>query len=728
VKAPAVGARGSSRASGFSGQRGAPRPSGASGLDQFNPEHDGLPRPWGVRALIVLGLALAAVYAVRAPGHWGGPRVDAFFAQWLYDAAAAIGGLLCAWRAIRVSEDRATWSLIAAAFVLEVAGNTFYAVRYGVSDGPVPSAADGFWVAFYLPMAAALVLRIRAAASVAGAVIFDILIAIGALGSVSAAFVLQAVIGGTDRSIAGYASTLAYPLGDLVLAALVLQLAAASAWRLERATALMAACFVAWGVTDTVYAFQTAHATYVPGGVLDLGWVVPFVLFGVAAWMSPDARISVREAPRLGALGVPVCFALLALGMLIYSGMADVNVLAVGLASGALMCVIARFVVTFRSYLAALANTRLVLETAYDPFMSFEASGVITDWNAAAQASFGWSREEVMGRSLVETFLPEARREAHRRLIARFLATGDEDVLRRRLERTVLHRDGHEMPIELTISPVATEYGYTFHAFMRDITERRKVERAKNEFVAIVSHELRTPLTSIRGSLGLLAGGVLSASPTKAERMLKIALENTDRLVRMVSDILNLERIESGAVDLIYRPCDGGQLVRSAAETMRPAALLAGVTLEVAGRGGALEADPDQIIQTLTNLLSNAIKFSPGGSTVWVESEGLGDDVVFRVRDEGRGIPSEQLERVFERFAQVDSSDARDKGGTGLGLAICRSIVEQHAGRIWVESGDPRGCRFQFTVPVVRPDQPRATPPAGTQTGDSELVGHAGLA
>ena len=659
-----------------------------------------------MRGLIVLGLGLAAVYAVRAHGHWGGRQVDDFFAKWLYDGAAAIGAVLCAWRAIRVAEGRGMWSLIAGAFVLEVAGNTAYAVRYGASGAPVPSVADGFWIAFYLPMAAALILRIRAAASVAGAVIFDILIAIGALGSLSATFVLQATISVMGGPLSWYVTSLAYPVGDLVLAALVLQLAAANGWRLGRGTALMAACFLVWGVTDTVYAFQTIHGTYVPGGVLDLGWVVTFVLFGVAAWLAPDSRVPARQAPSWAALAVPAGFAALALLMLIYSGLVDGdNAVAVILAAGALVCVILRSVVTFRSHLATLANIRMVLETAYDPFMSFETDGVITDWNAAAQASFGWSREEVVGRNLVETFLPEGRRDAHRRLVAGFLATGDEDVLRRRIERTVLHRDGHEMPIELTISPIETEYGHTFHAFIRDITKRREVEQAKDEFVAIVSHELRTPLTSIRGSLGLLAGGVLATSPAKAERMLTIALENTDRLVRMVGDILNLERIESGTVELTYRPCDGGQLVRTAVETMRPAAMLAGVTLKIADRGSPLDADPDKVLQTLTNLLSNAIKFSPEGSTVLVESRARGDDVLFWVSDEGRGIPPDQLERVFERFAQVDSSDARDKGGTGLGLAICKSIVEQHGGRIWVESGETKGCRFQFSLPVVGPDQ-----------------------
>ncbi|MEA2157000.1 MAG: hypothetical protein QOE11_3140 [Solirubrobacteraceae bacterium] len=346
-------------------------------------------------------------------------------------------------------------------------------------------------------------------------------------------------------------------------------------------------------------------------------------------------------------------------------------------------------------------RNRQILETAHDAFVAIDDGGLITDWNPQAEATFGWSREDVLGRELAATIIPEAQRDAHRRGMQRFLTTGEKVVLGKRLELTALHREGHEFPIELTISPLETEGGHTFHAFLRDITERREVERAKDEFVSIVSHELRTPLTSIRGSLGLLAGGVLGQSPAKAERMLQIALENTDRLVRLINDILDIERMESGRAEVQRSSCDAAGLLRDAVDTMTAAAAEAGVAIEVDGAPGAVWADPDRVLQMLTNLLSNAIKFSPRGGRIWLDCRQRDGEMIFCVRDEGRGVPADKLESIFERFQQVDSSDSRGKGGTGLGLAICRSIVEQHGGRIWAESAAGQGSTFRFTLPLA---------------------------
>ena len=647
--------------------------------------------------LVALGLGLAAAYGLRATGHWGGRQADAFFVSWVYDAVAAIGTVLCAWRSIRVREDRWTWGLIAVAFVLDVVGNTIYVAPHGASNGPVPSVADVFWLGLYLPMGAVLTLRLHAAGRIAGVVVLDILIATCTLAAVSAAFVLESVIGRGAGST--YVVTLAYPVADVVLASLVLQLAAAGGWRLGRATAVVAGCIVVWALTDTAYAVEVIHGTYVGGGLLDLGWVGPFALLGAAAWLPADRPRAAARPSGWRSVAVPVGSAICALVMLVYSGLAQLSPAVVGLAASALVGVIARLALTFRSYLVALGETRLVLEHAYDPFMSFDAAGRVTEWNPAAQASFGWSRDEVVGRDMAEMFLPEGRREPQRRHIARFLETGEDDVLGRRIERSVLHRDGHEVPIELTVSAHQTEYGCSFHAFLRDISRRREIERTKDEFVSIVSHELRTPLSSIRGSLGLLASGVLAQSPAKADRMVQIALENTDRLVRLINDMLDIERIESAAVKLDCRACEAGALVDQAADAMRVAATLAGVSIEIVGASGALWADPDRIAQTLTNLISNAIKFSSRGGTMWLGAYTRDDEVVFEVRDEGRGIPPDKLESIFERFEQVDSSDAREKGGTGLGLAICRSIIDQHGGRIWAESSLGQGSTFRFALP-----------------------------
>jgi signal transduction histidine kinase len=222
----------------------------------------------------------------------------------------------------------------------------------------------------------------------------------------------------------------------------------------------------------------------------------------------------------------------------------------------------------------------------------------------------------------------------------------------------------------------------------------------KQEFISIVSHELRTPLASIRGSLGLLAAGVLTNKPETAQQMLQIAASDTERLVRLVNDILDLERLESNKVELIKQWCDAAALMRQSVETLQPLAEENQIALSFSSPEIQIWAERDRIVQTLVNLLSNAIKFSPPNSTVTLSASSLADRVLFQVKDQGRGIPADKLETIFGRFQQVDASDSRQKGGTGLGLAICSSIVQQHGGRIWVESELGKGSTFYFTLPL----------------------------
>jgi signal transduction histidine kinase len=181
-----------------------------------------------------------------------------------------------------------------------------------------------------------------------------------------------------------------------------------------------------------------------------------------------------------------------------------------------------------------------------------------------------------------------------------------------------------------------------------------------------------------------------------------VALNNTDRLIRLVSDILDIERIESGKVAMELRPEDAREIVQRSVEGINNVAEAAGVKLVSDAESIPLMVDPDRVLQTLTNLLSNAIKFSEPGREVAVEVRRENGSAVFAVRDEGRGIPPDKLEAIFRRFVQVDASDARQKGGTGLGLAIARSIVQQHGGKIWVESTVGEGSTFYFTMPVRR--------------------------
>ena len=255
------------------------------------------------------------------------------------------------------------------------------------------------------------------------------------------------------------------------------------------------------------------------------------------------------------------------------------------------------------------------------------------------------------------------------------------------------------------------------------LSERSQLDTLKDEFISTVSHELRTPLTSIRGALGLLSSGIIGDVDAKAQNLLRIAVTNTDRLIRLINDILDLERMESGRAPLQVRRCSLNDLAQQAIETMTAMADANTVHLELAPATAAQTASPealffdgdaDRILQVLTNLLSNAIKFSPPASTVRVHTDATADSILLKVVDEGRGIPSDKLDSIFDRFQQVEPSDARQKGGTGLGLAICRSIVQQHSGSIWAQRNLGVGTTLYVMLPrttrstdVTVPAQPR---------------------
>ncbi len=262
-----------------------------------------------------------------------------------------------------------------------------------------------------------------------------------------------------------------------------------------------------------------------------------------------------------------------------------------------------------------------------------------------------------------------------------------------------------------------------FFALTMDISDRKAIERMKDEFIAVVSHELRTPLTSLHGSLKLIATGRLGHLSDEGQQMLDVADENTDRLVRLVNNVLDLQRIESGEVTMDAHHCDAADLIVQAAESMQAIARQQGIKIQTQLDSIAIWADPDYIVQTLTNLIGNAIKFSPPGHGIDVTVQpyfesalpprlsnatfhhrpSLPAMALFCVQDQGQGIPSDKLNSIFERFQQVDSSDSRKKGGTGLGLTICRKIVEQHGGQIWAESQMGVGSCFYFTVPLMTP-------------------------
>ncbi|MBE9206923.1 response regulator [Nostoc sp. LEGE 06077] len=346
-----------------------------------------------------------------------------------------------------------------------------------------------------------------------------------------------------------------------------------------------------------------------------------------------------------------------------------------------------------------------ILDIADDAIISIDSNQCITLFNQGAEKIFGYSAQEIMGQKL-DILLPLRFTQVHRQHVSDFGTSAN--LARRMGERRELfgqRKDGSEFPAEASISKLNMGEEIYYTVILRDVTERKQIERMKDEFVSVVSHELRTPLTSIHGSLGMLTSGLLPADSAQGKRLLQIAIDSSDRLVRLINDILDIERIESGKVKMAREICDLAELIQSAVNVIQPLANKQGVKLNISSLSIRLWADPDRIVQTLTNLLSNAIKFSATGETVWLESQEQQKEVLLTVKDTGRGIPADKLESIFERFQQVDSSDSRNHDGTGLGLAICQSIVQQHSGRIWAESTVGEGSTFYLTLPIYQAPQ-----------------------
>jgi PAS domain S-box-containing protein len=324
-------------------------------------------------------------------------------------------------------------------------------------------------------------------------------------------------------------------------------------------------------------------------------------------------------------------------------------------------------------------------------------AGEVEYINPFLLALTGYTIEEVIGKDWFSQFIPQIDQSEIREGFSSLLIND----FPKYHQNAIVTKAGEERMISWNNTILRSQDNEIIGTLSigEDITEKLKVDRIKSEFISIVSHELRTPLASIRGALGLLSSGVLANRPETAQNMLNIASSDTERLVRLVNDILDLERLESSKVTLERNWCDVVDLCQQAIETMQAISIESQIEILCNIQSQQILADRDRIVQTLVNLLSNAIKFSPPQSQVQLEAKQIANQIVFRVCDRGRGIPADQLESIFERFHQVDASDSRQMGGTGLGLAICRSIVQQHGGKIWVESVLSEGSTFSFTIP-----------------------------
>lgn len=375
------------------------------------------------------------------------------------------------------------------------------------------------------------------------------------------------------------------------------------------------------------------------------------------------------------------------------------------------------------------ARQEAIFDSAKDGMIVINPSGSVESLNPAAAAMFGIVPDALLRRDVgalfevapdrgqIETFLRRLkanRRETYGQI--------QEFVGRR--------RDGTTFPLEVSVSPVHLAEETLFLAVIRDIGERREIEQMKGEFVATVSHELRTPLTSIAGALGLISGGAAGEIPSKAARLVDIAHSNAARLVRLINDILDIEKIEAGRMQFDSRPLALGALLDAAAHQTAGFAGEYGVTVEIepVAPAAAVLADEDRLMQVITNLLSNAIKFSRRGGAVTMRVTPLDRRYRISVVDRGEGIPEAFRGRIFGKFAQADASDSRQKGGTGLGLSIVREIVVRLGGSVSFDSVEGTGSIFHVDLPAAESPSPAAPvgavaalPPAG---GDLPMVLH----
>ncbi|MBG0823620.1 PAS domain S-box protein [Planomonospora sp. ID91781] len=347
---------------------------------------------------------------------------------------------------------------------------------------------------------------------------------------------------------------------------------------------------------------------------------------------------------------------------------------------------------------------RQVIDTSVEGFVSTDAAGRITEWNAAATRMFGRSRQEVLGRMVHETIVPERYRGADQAGRARFLATGQSNVLGRRLELAGARPDGSEFPIEIVVWATREDGAWAFHAFIHDITDRRRAEQAlrqayeaeqatvtrlreldaaKDAFIAAVSHELRTPLTSLIGYLEVVAdaeAGVVEASPP-GRRMLEAMTRNAARLQNLVEDLLAISTLNADHLEIEAVPVPAGEVIEAALRVTGAAARDSGHVFRVRVDDGVdrVAGDRDLLVRAVGALLSNAVKFSAAGTPISVHASATGQQVAVAVTDRGAGIGADELPHVFERFSRTRYADEHAIQGVGLGLAIAKAMPRRTA-------------------------------------------------
>lgn len=682
-------------------------------------------------AVVVLGLAAVTSVLLASPAT----AVTELVSTLALMVAGISASVSCWVRAGRsVAHRRRAWAMIATAGLIVVVGNLAGAVTAGVEG--LSSTVNDVAIALALVVAIGGLLHFpgRRSGSDLATLVLDGLVAGSAALIIASSLIYEDLLATTGGGVLSRIGVLILPVLDVVVAMIATLLFVRSGRADRQSLALIAAGFTSYALSDLTYVVAQSEGTYAFGTWTDLGWIAGYALIGLAAWV-PEGRgapVPDRRAYYYGDIaGTIAIFAtLFAAGVVQTLAPHDVDSAHTGriLLWGVLVAAAAarQLLLSYENHelrrgleqrvaeqtadLQRWAEqTRALLDSVGDGIYGVDTGGRITFLNRSAKEMLGLDETIVGAGNAHELFHAPDRDGTPYPVAGCYITEAIDAALVTRSEEDVyLRSDGSALAVEITASPLLDgghEVTGAVVAF-RDATERREVERMKEEFLSVVSHELRTPLTAIRGSLGLISGGAMGQLDPEVQSLATMALESSERLSRLVNDILDVERLTTGTFDVHRTPHHPAPLLESAALELASLARDADILLEiqVVPDTPVVAADADRFAQVMANLVGNAVKFSDAGSIVTLGAgpHDVRDDVVvFTVRDEGRGIPAEKLDLIFERFRQVDSSDARRTGGTGLGLAITRAIVAQMGGEVWAESVSGEGSTFFFTLPAA---------------------------
>ncbi|MEQ4521992.1 PAS domain-containing sensor histidine kinase, partial [Nocardioides kribbensis] len=672
-------------------------------------------------------------------GPWSGPD-----RAWIAADAATMAADLFAVAAValrvrrsRPGPARRAWGLVLVALVDYAVADGVWTV-YDIASAPVPypSVADLFYLLAAPPALAGLLLFPvgRGVAVSRARVLLDSAVVCCAVVLVAFMVLLRDVFSSLGSGL-GAAVNAGYPVLDVLLVCVAsLLLLRGGAARPRADLALLGLGFICYAVADSAFALVTLDGSYESMLLTDVPYIAAPLVLGLAALAPPPEQPGTPSArARLLSAAAPDLAVLAALATTLAVGGSEG-------ASGRLVLLVVVLAVVRQVWLgwenhrlrvgleqrvaerteenlALTARHVHLLESVGEGILGVDAHGRIDFVNDAGARMLGSTTAALVGAPAcprlhgVHTAAehPGAAAETadpgpvvEEPLCALDAALGGRAV--RDAEHGFRRSDGSVLPVEITADgarpgPDGRARGAV--VVFRDATERRAADRLKSEFISVVSHELRTPLTSIHGALHLLHDGDVGELSPAAERVVDVALRGTDRLARLINDILVVDRLESGRLPLDLADHDAAPLVAGVLAALEPVADAAGIGLEAGPVEARVRVDADRFTQVLTNLVGNAVKFTPRGGLVRVEAVVRDGAAEVSVTDTGPGIPREAQETVFERFRQLDESDVRQRDGSGLGLAISRSLVEHQGGRIWVDSEPGHGASFRFTVPLA---------------------------